>query len=131
MSSLLRANWLAGIWRNRRASASTAADRSSGPCTDDTRPILWAVSASIARPVSRNCLACSRPRRYTHNIVVGVPNIRLGAYPMWASEAMNNRSAHKIKSVAPPTAHPRISPITGFGHSQTFMKRRTLFPMNW
>ncbi len=45
---------------------------------------------------------------------------------------MNSKSAHSTMSVAPPTAHPEISPMTaGFGHSQIFMNRRTLLFMNW
>ena len=79
ISNLFSASWFAGIVDIRRASASAAAEISSGSTTYDTRPIRWAVSASMARPVSRNCLACSRPNRYTHIIVVGVPKMRLGA----------------------------------------------------
>ena len=59
--------------------SSTKAVRSSGSQTWLTNPMRCAVSASIALPVSRNCLACSRPRRYTQSMVVGVPKMRLGA----------------------------------------------------
>jgi len=46
---------------------------SAAAWTSETRPIRIAVGASMALPVSRNCLACSSPMRCTHSIVVGVP----------------------------------------------------------